>query len=348
MTGQSVAHPPASAISVVIAGTLRSTLPGRPAPDLEHCLASLRRHLPGAQLILSTWDGEAPAARALGGDVQLVAQPAPPALRDANGNANNLLRQIAAVRLGLAQATRPYVLKLRPDLALAGRQIASLSDSGPARRHPARHFRSRVTITTLATRDPLRHPMLFHPSDMAQFGEAADIRDYWDHPPPDAATLRRRRPTRNPIGSAAGFTDMRVVPEQALCLAWLARHGTAVALRHPCDGDRTRFRLSEAVLAANFALLPWEASGVVFPDRFAASRAIAGTLYDGAAIAALEQGLAASDPGRSLRYLLHRYAGLPLRRIWWVSAGAMLLYSLHPGLAGAVRRQWRRWTGWSG
>lgn len=331
---------------MVIAGTLRAAAADRPPPDLGRCLASLRTHLPGAELILSTWAADLPAAAPAG--VRVTAQDEPPALVDANGNVNNLHRQIAAVRRGLAVASRPYVLKLRPDIALRGREIARLVDVPAARGHPARRFVARVTITTLASRDPLRHPMLFHPSDMVQFGRAEDLRAYWDHAPPAAAWLRRRRPTRNPIGSVAGFTAMRMVPEQALCLAWMGRQGIPAALDHPCDGDRARLRLSEAVLAANFTLLPWQESGLAFPERFAASRAIAGTLYDRAGIAALEAGLAVPDPLREWRYLAHRWAALPLRRTWWVSAGAMLLYSLHPALAGAVQRRWRRFTGWSG
>jgi hypothetical protein len=337
---------PPGDISVIVAGTLHPSAPGRPPPDIAACLASIARHLPGAETILSTWCGE--AVPGLPAATRLVTQPAPPPLVDANGNRNNLARQVAAVRLGLAHATRPYVLKLRPDLALTSARIATLADSQAARAHPARRFAARVTITTLATRDPLRHPMLFHPSDMVQFGRAEDIRDYWNHPPPPEAWLRRPAPTRNPLGSVAGYTALRMVPEQALCLAWLGRHGIDAALRHPCDGDRARFALSEAVLAANFTLLPWDESGIAFPARFTAARAIAGTLYDAAGIAALERTLARPGRLRPWRYLAARYLALPLRRTWWVSTGAMLLYSLHPALAGTAQRRWRRFTGWSG
>jgi hypothetical protein len=337
---------PPGDISVVVAGTLRPAATGRPAPDIDACLAAVARHLPGAEVILSTWNDE--PIPPLPPGVRVVHQSPPPALVDANGNRNNLARQVAAVRLGLAHAGRGHVLKLRPDLVLTSPRIATLSDTDAARAHPARRFGARVTITTLATRDPLRHPMLFHPSDMAQFGRAADIRDYWDHPAPPEASLRRPRPTRNPLGSVAGYTALRMVPEQALCLAWLARHGMACALAHPCDGDRARLALWDSVLAANFTLLPWEAAGIAFPARFTASRAIAGTLYDAAGIAALEHGLAAPDRLRPWRYLAARWLALPLRRTWWVSTGAMLLYSLHPALAGAAQRRWRRFTGWAG
>jgi hypothetical protein len=106
--------------------------------------------------------------------------------------------------------------------------------------------------------------------------------------------------------------------------------------------------LWEALLAANFTLLPWDEAAIAFPARFTASRAIAGTLYDAAGIAALEHGLASPDRLRPWHYLAARWLALPLRRTWWVSTGAMLLYSLHPTLAGAAQRRWRRYTGWAG
>jgi len=332
-------------ISVVVAGTLRASS-GRPPPDLDACLRSIARHLPGAEVILSTWRGEAPA---LPSGVALVEQPPPPPIVDANGNSCNLHRQVAAVRGGLARATRPYVLKLRPDLALTGPEIATLAEPPAAAEHPQRLFRARVTTTTLVTRDPLRHPMLFHPSDMVQLGRAGDIRAYWDHPPMPEAALRRVGPHRNPLGSVAGFTSLRCVPEQALCLAWLARHGLEVAMRHPCDGDAARLALSEAVLAANFRLLPWDRAGIAFPARFAGTRVLTGSVYDAAGIAAIEAAL--SDPAlasaRARRYQFARYALSPLRQPWWASAGAMALFSLSPALARRAQAGWRRWTGWA-
>ncbi len=335
------------AVSVVVAGSTRPGDPGRPAFDLRDGLAALRRHLPGAELILSTWRGEAPA-----GEPGLLAieQDMPPAMIDANGAPNNLIRQIAAVRAGLAAATRPHVLKLRPDLVLRGRALLHLADTPAARAHPLRLFGRRITLTSLVTRDPVRHPMLFHPSDMVQFGCARDIRDYWDHPPrPEPWHRRRAGPRRNPVGTVAGYTDMRLVPEQALCLAWLQRHGLAVDLAHPCDGDAGRLDLWEAVLAANFHVVPWHDSDVAFPARFDAFRAgHAATLLDAPTIARLEAAL--DDPharrGRAVRYHLNRYPLCLARRAWYISTAAIVLFSLHPGLARHARALWRRWTGW--
>ena len=80
---------------------------------------------------------------------------------------------------------------------------------------------------------PREVPLLFHVSDIAQFGRTSDLLSFWDGPlfGEDELLFPAEAP-----GRARG--RLRLFPEQAATLRWLARNGVDVHLDQPAQIDR--------------------------------------------------------------------------------------------------------------
>jgi len=179
---------------------------------------------------------------------------------------NNVNRMIRSTNRGLALATREYCLKFRTDLCLTSDRICRI-DTSAERSAPYSLFSLPVTTTSYYVRDPSVIPMIFHPSDIVQFGRTCDLVDFWNQPQVDPHWLVRARPILSIFGRYAGFTPMRVVPEQVVTLQWLARHNIHVALQDTFDISFKAYRIWEQVLFRNFRLLDAVDSGVAFHAR---------------------------------------------------------------------------------
>jgi len=232
-----------ASLGVVVQGPVLTGGPRTTAATL----ASVRRHLPGAVLVLSTWEGQPTA----GLDVDVVVRSRDPGgllPRRPGGKPNNVNRQLVSTRAGLAELRTTHALKLRSDSLLLNGDVvrapASFEDRGVA--HPTRVFGERVVITTHYTRYPARvdREMTYHPSDVAQFGTLRDLRELWAAPLFDDAV-------------EALLGDRMVVAEQWYWLTCLTRAGIGAALDR-----RDAVRHSRSALAANFIVLSPERFGL--------------------------------------------------------------------------------------
>lgn len=291
-----------SDLSVVIQGPL---LLDR-VEGARRCLDSVRSLLPAAEVIVSTWEGEDASAIASPVLVEQSADPGCFVLAD--GFPINLNRLQRSTLAGLRRASRPYCLKLRSDLALADRRflVAAPAPEGCLFERP-------MTMTNLYLRDPEKFTLLFHFSDIAQFGLTRDLLSFWDGPlfEEDEVLFPPAAPGR-PRGR------LRLYPEQATTLRWLARNGVDVALAQPAQIDRPLLALWARVLSANIHLVDWRKSGIVFPQRFATDPSSFATLLTEEKFAAL--------PSRGFDYRKARFNALILDRL------------LHGGLASFVAR----------
>jgi hypothetical protein len=263
-----------SDISVVIQGPL---LMGQ-NEGAERCLASVRAVLPEAEIILSTWEGEDAGAVAAGALV--VQSPDPGCFVMASGLPINLNRLQRSTLAGLRRAGRRYSLKLRSDLALTDRRFLV---SAPAR--PGSLFERPLTMSNLYLRDPEKFTLLFHFSDIAQFGLTRDLLSLWDGGL--FAEDELLFPPRVPGGARE---RLRLFPEQAATLRWLARCGTEVRLADPAQVDRPLLALWARVLAQNVHLVDWRKSGIVYPERFATDPSSFATLLTEEKAASLAAG----------------------------------------------------------
>src|ERR1700722_6259048 len=100
-------------ISVVVQGPIASKGPGK--ISTAECVESIRRCLPGAEVILSTWEGA--DVSDLDFDVLVKSQDPGPQFRP-DGVFFNLNRQIVSTLGGLKKVTRLYAVKMRSDSQL--------------------------------------------------------------------------------------------------------------------------------------------------------------------------------------------------------------------------------------
>lgn len=243
----------------------------------ERCVESVLAMAPGAEVILSTWETE--DVSPFRGRVIVVQSPDPGAFAT-RGRPYNLNRLLRSTQAGLDRASRPWCLKLRTDLALIDRRILR---AAPAR--SGGRFARPLAMTNIYVRDPEKFTLLFHFSDIAQFGLTTDLRALWDGPLFSAAEVLDLSGTH-----AVTWDGMRLFPEQALTLRWLQSQGLDAALRHPAEVTRKSLSLWADVLARDVRLVDWRASGIRFPDRFAGDASVPNTLLSEEKAAGLGSG----------------------------------------------------------
>lgn len=152
------------------------------------CLASIREHLPGAEIILSTWEG----TNIEGLDYDQVLLNRDPGGYDywnqeytIKGNTN---RQIYSTIQGLRTAKGKYAAKIRTDFVFESAGFISWFNKYPARNDEYSFFESKVICCDNFSRDPrYQHRLSFlrlvlHPSDFFFFGYKDDLIDLFDIP----------------------------------------------------------------------------------------------------------------------------------------------------------------------
>ncbi len=323
-------------LAVVLQGPLRDA-----GVDIAmRAIQSVRQHLPGAQIILSTTDdgGRLPLE-----NVHWVADSSALHFDDVNGNVNNVNKLISTVANGLVLAEREYCLKLRTDHVLSSDAV--LAQMGTE--HEAMLFGRRIGISNLFLRNPCRIPYLFHLSDTLQFGRTEDLRRLWSIGPLPADFLYLERgPRINPIGTFQGFTSFRLLPEQAIFLRFVQKSGLEVDLGHISHTTFALFRAWEDLLADNFEVHDWQTLGVEPPSRFLSRPYSPESVMTERDLLKLRE--RRSPWHRRLRYarlLSSQYVLCWFHRRWLVSVASLLLFSLVPGFAVVVRNCYRRLTG---
>jgi hypothetical protein len=243
-------------ISVVVQGPV--TAEG----STQSCLMSVRQHLPGAEIVLSTWQG----ADTAGLDFDTLVQSEDPGALVCHRrlpNLYNLNRQILSTREGLKAATRRYAAKLRSDLVLTGTGFLNYQQRYPRRDTELRIFRERVVNCTVYAQNPRRHqPTPFHPGDWFFFGLRDDLLELWDIPlAPEPETSRWFAERPRPQPDRYPHLLHRFFPEQYLWLCLMQRHAAA-GLEHSWDLTEQNLEQTERSFANNLILLEPERIGI--------------------------------------------------------------------------------------
>ncbi|WP_081687029.1 WavE lipopolysaccharide synthesis family protein [Chitinilyticum litopenaei] len=134
------------------------------------CISSIRKHFPGAEIIISTWEGE--SLDKLDADhILLLDDPG------VVGQQNNVNRLLIGVREGIKAATRNYICKIRSDIIFTSANLIKYyTQEWPQRQPDWIAFSERIIIPSFFTRKATPYsPYPFHPSDWAAFGEKNDI-----------------------------------------------------------------------------------------------------------------------------------------------------------------------------
>jgi len=258
-------------MSVVVQGPIAGGPGAVDEERLTHrCLESVRRHLPGAEIILSTWEGADVSGLSFD---RLVLSADPGAwnwCRDGEQSPlgkkhNNVNRQIVSTLAGLRVASRPYAVKLRSDMLLLGAGFVSYFRKYEARSPVWRILRERVVASTMYARNPHRSlPHPFHPSDWFFFGRREDLLDLWDIPlAPEPETSRWFDTHPLPPHDHEPHFVYRYNIEQYVWLSFLRKHGE-VRFRHRSDLADDAIAVSELTLANNLVFVEPEELQIQF------------------------------------------------------------------------------------
>lgn len=250
-------------VSVVVQGPATARLP--------EVVSTVRRFMPGAELIVSTWQG----ADVTDLDVDHLVLSKDPGSspyyygqRSPGARLLNTNRMITSTRAGLARATREYVVKMRNDTPLRSAALLEwCRDPGPAGLPELRIFSQRIVMPEVAVRpaDAMRG-FLFHPSDIVHIGKRTDVVDLWAMDPIDEETnatwfINRPRPQPDLVPDL----QARFVNEQILWLEALRRHGIDVDYQHIGHYTPELRVRSERTLVANFELVESWQLGIDLP-----------------------------------------------------------------------------------
>lgn len=239
--------------------------------ETPKCLASIRRHLPNAEIILSTWNNE--PIDGLDYDI-LVLNETPQALLLDNYSSkkiyNNLNRQLLSTQEGLKKATKKYTLKLRSDLILENTNFLENFNKFPKRIEEYKLFEHKIIVPMLLTRyyynnGKTRIKMPFHISDWCFFGLTSDIKKYFENTPlveePEFTKyfqLEENKNKKNPYGKL----KHKFAPEQYFAISAFSRAFNDINMEDAADFNDELMLKYQKSLVNNFIVLDFKHSGI--------------------------------------------------------------------------------------
>lgn len=245
-------------ISVVVQGAVDKV-------NTPKSIKSLRKHFPGAQIILSTWEGT--NTDALEAD-DIVLSKDPGGFRDkfCTTFVNNTLRQVVSTQAGIAKARGRYILKIRSDLIFKSCQFLNWFEAYPHRNSDKPVFNQRIIFSSFFTKtfcstETIDQPLPFHVSDWFVFGDADDVRFLYDITLPEEPLnswylfeINYQGVKPNLLGASH-----RYAPEQYIFFMTCAKVYPQIAFDHYMDYSRDNIAWSERLIANNCIVLdPWQ------------------------------------------------------------------------------------------
>lgn len=152
------------------------------------CLKSIRKYLPEAQIILSTWKGsDVFQYDGLYDELVLSDDPGAVIFEVKEQKTNSLNRILVSSRNGIKKAQRPYILRMRSDLILKNDNVLRLYDNFKIRNKEASLFRQRIFAYDIFSlkfnvSKTKNQYLLFHISDWCYFGLKEDIEELFNVP----------------------------------------------------------------------------------------------------------------------------------------------------------------------
>lgn len=250
-------------ISVIIQGAI--------ANETASCLKNIRKLMPEAEIILSTWEGSS-TAELEGLFDKLVLNKDPGALNDEYfpdnpynlHKQNNRNRQICSTKHGLEKAERKYALKIRTDFILTNTKFIEdyfeIIKISPQKDKNWQIFEER--ILTIGTGNPDKMGLAYHLSDLIAFGLTKDIKKLWDIPyltKEDATYCLDRN-----INDNIHYFSYKYATEQQLLLDNLDKN--KIQYKKPeyyFDIDEEIKKDSEKALINNFIFYDYIFSGII-------------------------------------------------------------------------------------
>ena len=252
---------PSKDISVIVQGAINQYT--------KQSLLSIRKFLPEAEIILSTWEGS--DVGGLDYDILLLNQDPGAEIFTKSGTKHNINRQILSTQNGLKKTTRKYSLKLRSDSVLLGNKFLKYFDKYNVRAKKCKILEKRVLVLNWSTRLPKVSPtLLFHPSDFFAFGLTSDLLNIWDIPlakEPEFSSYFKNNTAKNPeflVRSLCKFPS-----EMYIWLAFLEKNGVNVNIQDYTDClDEDLINLSELTIVNNLCVLDYKSQFDVLCKKY--------------------------------------------------------------------------------
>ena len=237
-------------ISVVVQGAVNDSY------CTKKCIKSIRKFLPEAEIILSTWDGS--NVSQFDYDEAVLSTDPGAVVHGINPYyyTNNTNRQLKSTQEGIKKATRTYILKIRTDFYLINKNLFFFFDKFNKYNKNFHFLNKRICVLTPYTRisSEIGTPTPFHISDFAFFGLKEDIESYFLltqlMPDSDLANYPYKFPSKKPYT----FCSWRYSPEQFFCVEFFKRH-TEIMFDDWTDWNIENMHLSETVIMNNFIIL---------------------------------------------------------------------------------------------
>jgi WavE lipopolysaccharide synthesis len=239
-------------ISVVVQGPVAGRPEDPPEKQLtRRCLLSIRRHMPQAQIVLSTWRGSNTA----GLDFDELVESDDPGFTYGyrEHSPYNVNRMIVSSLNGVRRADRPFAVKARSDLVFTGTGFLRYFGKYPVRSARWRVFEERVVNCSWMARSPRMSYCLHHPGDWFFFGVTGDLNSLFDIPLADEREVGRYFEFHPPPPSHRTSALFRYTAEQYVWLTFLRKHGR-LELDHTFDYSREKAELSDFIIANNLVL----------------------------------------------------------------------------------------------
>lgn len=230
------------------------------------CLKSIRKHLPQATIILSTWEGS--NVGGLDFD-ELVLSPDPGAIarmyapeRNIGDNPNNINRQIVSTLAGLKKVKTKYALKTRTDFFMEKGSFVKYFDKFDKRTEEMAVFKQRV-LSVLGNRSSHRP---FFPFDFLFFGLTEDLIYLFDIPlmsKSDAEYFNDHEP-RNLENWMFTQGLFKYIPEQHIWMHCLSKKYSGVfdMMKDCSDKTEENIIVSDKAFANNFVCLGFNEYGI--------------------------------------------------------------------------------------
>ena len=240
--------------------------------------ASIRNHFPGAEIILSTWEG----SDVRGVDCDKVITSKDPGPLPFGQNTN---RQIVSTWAGIRHATRPLVMKTRTDILFTSNSVLAYWGRWTKRVEGLRLTRERVLVPHVYQRRPsYLYPTAFHPTDWCFLGLREDLELLFDIPllPPDRAVARVCADPLTRIHWWWSEECTYAAPEQYLWVSALRKRFRDIAFEQFFHLTPLSLYQTELSFANNLVVLnTYNQFGILCPKYPDTGRAFADfTLYD--------------------------------------------------------------------
>ena len=208
-------------------------------------LKSIRKHLPGATIVLSTWQG----SDVEGLDYDILVENIDPGMNMMGEYLSNCFRQVVSTKNGLDICKTKYALKIRSDIEIQSTNFIDLFELYGQIPFDEQYKILNQRVVIMTTCNPhRRYKLPFTASDWFYFGVTEDLINIFD-----IDLVERHEYVLNKAGDRYLATNP-YYPEQYMWTQFIRKHQD-ISFTHSEDTSHNNIELSERYFANNTIML---------------------------------------------------------------------------------------------